>query len=629
MNLRELDTEFGPASFADRRKQQLDKMFYYGLEWQSLDSYFQVAEISTPDTPPANEIRLYAKDSSGTSTLCYKNDAGVEVCLPTAGPFVTGSGVANQVAFFTDTSTIGGDTDLTFITDTLTATKIVGVTSITDSALTVGSVVFAGAAGLLSQDNTNFFWDDTNNWLGLGTATPDFRLSIRGTNNANAALVMRETSADTVAAQVQLNKFRGTPGSEAATNSGDTLGAFGFGGWTNAEKFNAARIEALAGSLWSATNAESLINFQTTPNASVTRATRFQIGSAGQWGIGGATFGTVNNVFKSGGANAAPSWGTVNILDSDSHGDTLTGTVVRGDLIVGNATPKWSRFAKGANGTILQMGANDPAWVALSTIDHGSLGGLTDDDHTQYLLLAGRSSNTNDPVISTGATGTIYGSDDSLGTLALQGSNHANGGFITVNSYTITGAFTFPQGAVTIQPTISTSSSDAIALSVSATFTGAGESPSPFLGRGVFQPSASIANATAFVGVARAEPASTITITNLINFFSLLNTASTAGAITNAYSYIAAAPLLGSLKPANTFGMNIENHGAASITNAIGLRIAAQSGATNNWTMELPATGDTPTVTWTALGTFPPSTAPAGYIRILVGGNTRYMPFWA
>ena len=30
-----------------------------------------------------------------------------------------------------------------------------------DSGLTTGSVVFTGAGGILSQDNTNFFWDDT------------------------------------------------------------------------------------------------------------------------------------------------------------------------------------------------------------------------------------------------------------------------------------------------------------------------------------------------------------------------------------------------------------------------------------------------------------------------------------
>jgi hypothetical protein len=47
------------------------------------------------------------------------------------------------------------------------------------TALTQGSVVFAGAAGVFSQDNANFFWDDTNNQLGIGTATPTYKIEAR------------------------------------------------------------------------------------------------------------------------------------------------------------------------------------------------------------------------------------------------------------------------------------------------------------------------------------------------------------------------------------------------------------------------------------------------------------------
>ena len=40
------------------------------------------------------------------------------------------------------------------------------------TALTTGSVGFIGASGALLQDNANFFWDDTNNRLGIGTNAP-------------------------------------------------------------------------------------------------------------------------------------------------------------------------------------------------------------------------------------------------------------------------------------------------------------------------------------------------------------------------------------------------------------------------------------------------------------------------
>jgi len=52
-------------------------------------------------------------------------------------------------------------------------------------------------------------------------------------------------------------------------------------------------------------------------------------------------------------------------LLSATHGDTLTDTVVRGDIIIGNSTPKWSRLpfpTSSPSGKILQAGPTDVAW---------------------------------------------------------------------------------------------------------------------------------------------------------------------------------------------------------------------------------------------------------------------------
>ncbi len=51
------------------------------------------------------------------------------------------------------------------------------------SSVTAGSVLFAGTSGLVSQDNANFFWDDTNNRLGVGTNTPGYTLDVGGNIN--------------------------------------------------------------------------------------------------------------------------------------------------------------------------------------------------------------------------------------------------------------------------------------------------------------------------------------------------------------------------------------------------------------------------------------------------------------
>lgn len=40
------------------------------------------------------------------------------------------------------------------------------------TAFTAGSIVFAGTSGTYKEDNANFFWDDTNNRLGIGITSP-------------------------------------------------------------------------------------------------------------------------------------------------------------------------------------------------------------------------------------------------------------------------------------------------------------------------------------------------------------------------------------------------------------------------------------------------------------------------
>lgn len=75
--------------------------------------------------------------------------------------------------------------------------------SLNDTALTTGSVLFSGASGLVTQDNTNLFWDNTNKYLGIGntggpTAPLDIhngtvgqfiQLNATSTNNSNIAFL--------------------------------------------------------------------------------------------------------------------------------------------------------------------------------------------------------------------------------------------------------------------------------------------------------------------------------------------------------------------------------------------------------------------------------------------------------
>ncbi|MEM2074191.1 MAG: hypothetical protein QXO33_06530, partial [Nitrososphaeria archaeon] len=51
---------------------------------------------------------------------------------------------------------------------------------LTLSSLAAGSVLFAGSGGLISQDNSNLYWDNTTKRLGICTATPQYTLHVRG-----------------------------------------------------------------------------------------------------------------------------------------------------------------------------------------------------------------------------------------------------------------------------------------------------------------------------------------------------------------------------------------------------------------------------------------------------------------
>ena len=97
----------------------------------------------------------------------------------------------------------GGTTGLTFsggpvtASGTITMAGTLGVANGgtgTATALTAGSVVFAGASGVYSQDNANLFWDDANNRLGIGTSAPTTQLDIHGSGN----LALRRNSTDSV-----------------------------------------------------------------------------------------------------------------------------------------------------------------------------------------------------------------------------------------------------------------------------------------------------------------------------------------------------------------------------------------------------------------------------------------------
>jgi hypothetical protein len=115
-----------------------------------------------------------------------------------------------------------------------------------------------------------------------------------------------------------------------------------------------------------------------------TTAERFRIGSVGQWGIGGATYGTSGQVFSSGGPSAAPTWLTLaTVATSGSFADLSNKPGIRsnGQNAI-SATTTLGAGDKGTNILILTSGItltfpssgySSGEGVAISNVSGGSI----------------------------------------------------------------------------------------------------------------------------------------------------------------------------------------------------------------------------------------------------------------
>ena len=92
----------------------------------------------------------------------------------------------------------GANSDITSLSGLTTPLSVGQGGTGTATAFTAGSVVFAGASGVYTQDNANLFWDNTNDRLGIGTASPAYKLEV----NSAATPTVRVTGPDGVYADI-------------------------------------------------------------------------------------------------------------------------------------------------------------------------------------------------------------------------------------------------------------------------------------------------------------------------------------------------------------------------------------------------------------------------------------------
>jgi hypothetical protein len=160
----------------------------------TVDQYF--TSIPVPQTSllitDRLAIRIYVITGGRTITMHTENGNLCEVLTTFSTGLTALNGLTQQVQYFS-VGTSGTDFNISSVTDTHTfnlptaSAANRGALSSTDwsafnskftlPSLTSGSVLFSNGT-TIAQDNANFFWDDTNNRLGIGTINPQSRLGV-------------------------------------------------------------------------------------------------------------------------------------------------------------------------------------------------------------------------------------------------------------------------------------------------------------------------------------------------------------------------------------------------------------------------------------------------------------------
>ncbi|MBI2008706.1 MerR family DNA-binding transcriptional regulator, partial [Candidatus Amesbacteria bacterium] len=216
-------------------------------------------------TTTTGDIRI----TGGTSTLEVGGLTGVAYntfALSTDAPEQSAISAANDLY-------IGGDLEVD-------GTIYGGISGDINPGFTQGSVVFINSSGALAQDNANFFWNDTSDLLGLGTASPVGKLHVSGAVTGKALAIFNETGD-----QALLTASASGAAKFTIANSGNITAAGTISGLTGISSSGTITLSGLTASRAVFTDASS--------NLAATGASSDLLASlSDETGTGVAVFGT-------------------------------------------------------------------------------------------------------------------------------------------------------------------------------------------------------------------------------------------------------------------------------------------------------------------------------------------------
>lgn len=637
-------------------------MLELGQEWVLYTSPFRLKEVSA--APLGGEIipdvvSFYAKDKSGTSALYLKDDAGSEREI---APFdqVTGSGAANRLAYWTGTQTLGALPALTstrvpfsdingLLTDSANFTRDATSGFVTIKNNTSGAALKLDSSNSAHNTSIHLLVNSSAIWqIGIEAASSKLQVfnvadglsALQFDNNRNTLVGTGAIATSATKPFFNLNSCAGTPTGNPSPASGqvplvfdtannklyaynsswkDITGGAGGGSLTGSGADTQIAYWTALGNLSSSAN---LIFDRTNIRLGLRVTPSFEFhGQAAD----GSSF---NNTLDCYGTGVV-----ANYRGRAARGTAASFSALQADdsILAISALPGvgTNSFAGGARANIIMKaaenlsGTNQGTYIIFSTTPTG--GSTT---------IAERWRITDGGIWRANGGGTVQGGSGSGDNLTLSSTSNATKGTIffggvaaldEVNSRLSLGQTTFAanQGRLLIAGTVTNSNSGQSVLALNNTFNGsagggAGEMYS-FQLSPTFSPSGSIAFAGGFRGDITFSPGGGVTITDCQGGRLITITGSSGGAITN-LAGLQLLPSYGSVKPTNAYGLDVLNFGSASITKAVGIRIALPTGATNNYYIELD-TGD---------GTDPTGGggAATGRIPVLIGGTLRYLAYY-